>query len=88
MEGSTLGQILHGSATTTEAVRRTIQNRQVKPQGSVTALRHHSKDRRQREEANLGAGFADRAERTKIVGLVACGRSDHRSLSTPYTAAA
>jgi hypothetical protein len=28
MEGSTLGQVLHGSATTTEAVRRTIQNSQ------------------------------------------------------------
>ena len=28
MEGSTLGQVLHGSATTTEAARRTIQNSQ------------------------------------------------------------
>ena len=28
MEGSTLGQVLHGSATTTEAVRRAIQNSQ------------------------------------------------------------
>jgi hypothetical protein len=28
MEGSTLNQVLHGSATTTEAVRRTIQNSQ------------------------------------------------------------
>jgi transposase InsO family protein len=28
MEGSIMGQILHGSATTTEAVRRTIQNSQ------------------------------------------------------------
>jgi transposase InsO family protein len=28
MEGSTVGQILHGSATTTEAVRRAIQNSQ------------------------------------------------------------
>jgi transposase InsO family protein len=28
MEGSTMGQILHGSATTTEAVRRAIQNSQ------------------------------------------------------------
>ena len=26
MEGSTLGQVLHGSATTTEAIRRAIQN--------------------------------------------------------------
>jgi len=26
MEGSTMGQVLHGSATTTEAVRRAIQN--------------------------------------------------------------
>jgi transposase-like protein len=28
MEGSTMGQVLHGSATTTEAVRRAIQNSQ------------------------------------------------------------
>ena len=28
MEGRTMGQILHGSATTTEAVRRAIQNSQ------------------------------------------------------------
>src|SRR5881394_2696871 len=28
MEGCTLGQVLHGSATTTEAVRRAIQNSQ------------------------------------------------------------
>jgi RNA-directed DNA polymerase len=28
MEGSTLGQVLHGSATTTEAARRTIKNSQ------------------------------------------------------------
>jgi RNA-directed DNA polymerase len=28
MEGGTMGQVLHGSATTTEATRRAIQNRQ------------------------------------------------------------
>src|SRR5688572_29084962 len=28
MEGCTMGQVLHGSATTTEAVRRAIQNSQ------------------------------------------------------------
>src|SRR5258706_15189641 len=28
MEGSTMGQILHGSATTTEAIRRAIQHSQ------------------------------------------------------------
>src|SRR6202040_3989095 len=28
MEGGTMGQVLHGSATTTEAVRRAIQNSQ------------------------------------------------------------
>jgi transposase-like protein len=28
MEGSTMGQVLHGSATTTAAVRRAIQNSQ------------------------------------------------------------
>jgi transposase-like protein len=28
MEGSTMGQVLHGSATTTEAVRRAIQHSQ------------------------------------------------------------
>src|SRR6267378_4698502 len=28
MEGCTMGQVLHGSATTTEAIRRTIQHSQ------------------------------------------------------------
>lgn len=28
MEGCTIGQVLHGSATTTEAIRRAVQNNQ------------------------------------------------------------
>src|SRR5579883_1346030 len=37
MEGCTMGQVLHGSATTTEAVRRAIQN----SQASLRALAKH-----------------------------------------------
>jgi hypothetical protein len=33
MEGGTMGEILHGSATTTEAVRRAIQNSQASLRG-------------------------------------------------------
>ncbi len=39
------------------------------------------------EAANLGAGLANWAERTKFVGIVACGRGDHCDFSPSYSPA-
>jgi len=83
-----MGQVLRGSAKMTEAVRRAIQNSPREPEGAGAALRHQPEDRCQMEEMHLGAGFSDRAERPKINGVIAGGRSDHRGLSSPYIPAA
>ncbi len=39
------------------------------------------------EEANLGARFANRADRTKINDLITGRRGNHRGLSSSYTLA-
>ena len=70
-----MGQVLHRSATTTEAIRRAIQNSQA---SVIQALRRQPEDRRQVEEADLGGRLADRTEGTKVDGAVDRGGSDHR----------
>lgn len=62
MEGCTTGQVLHGSATTTEAVRRAVQHSQEEPEGSGQALRDQPEDRGEVEEAVVGRRCADRAQ--------------------------
>src|SRR3984957_17390871 len=81
MEGCALGQILHGSATTTAAVRR-------EPEGSGQSLRDQPEDRRQVEEADLGGGSADRSERAKVDGPLDRGGGGHRRLQAAYAVAA
>ena len=44
MEGCALGQVLHGSATTTEAVRHQGRDRQRFRYDSREQLRHHLQD--------------------------------------------
>ena len=39
-----MGQVLHGSARTTETVRRAIQHKSREPEGSGEALRHQPED--------------------------------------------
>lgn len=56
-----MGQILHGSATTTEVVRQAIQNSQ-EPESAFEALWDQSKDGCQMEETNIGVRFADWTE--------------------------
>ena len=48
-----MGQVLHGSARTTEAIRRAIQNSQSEPEGAFEALRRQSEDSRQVEETDF-----------------------------------
>jgi hypothetical protein len=57
-----MGQILHGSARTTEAVRRAIQLEEREPEGSVQALRDQPEDCRQVEAPHCGQGLADRPQ--------------------------
>ena len=57
-----MGQVLHGSATTTEAVRRAIQHSQESLRALAKRYGDQSEDRRQVEEADLGCRSADRAE--------------------------
>lgn len=49
-----MGQVFHGSARTTEVVRRAIQDRQESLKGVGQALWHQSEDARKMEEAELG----------------------------------
>ncbi len=51
-----MGQVLHSSATTTQAVRRAIQNSQESLRAlksASQALRHQSKDSRKMEETHF-----------------------------------
>src|SRR6266404_1098005 len=89
-----MGQVLHGSATTTEAIRRAIQNSQEslsslakRPEFSGEALRHQSEDRRQVEETDLPSRSADRPEGAEIDRAVARGGSRRRRPPQAYAAA-
>ena len=83
-----MGQILHGSATTTEAVRRAIQHSQESLRALAEALRDQSEDRCEVEEAGFGRRSADRSEGAKVDGAVDRGGGDHRRFSTAHAAAA
>jgi hypothetical protein len=83
-----MGQVLHGSATTTAAVRRAIQHSQESLRALASRYGSQSEDRRQVEEAELGGRSADRSERTKVDGPLDRGGGDHRRLQAPYAIAA
>jgi transposase InsO family protein len=82
-----MGQVLHGSATTTEAIRRAIQDSQ-EPEGSFEALRDQPEDRREVEESDLGGGCADRAEEALLDGSHDRGGGCDRRLPAAHPAAA
>ena len=83
-----MGQVLHGSATTTEAVRRAIQHSQESLRSAGQALRDQSKDRRQVEGADVRFRPADRTEGAQINGPVRRGGGGRRRLPKAYAAAA
>lgn len=56
-----MGQVLHRSATTTEAVRRAIQNSQESPR-ALSALWHQTEDGGEVEDTGLGHRSANRTE--------------------------
>jgi hypothetical protein len=61
-----MGQVLHGSATTTEAVRRAIQHSQESLRGLAKRYGVNPKTGRQVESADLRFRPADRAEAAQI----------------------
>ena len=75
-----MGQVLHGCATTTEAVRRAIQHSQ-KSLRALASLRDQPEDRRQVEEAQLGRRSADRSKDAASTVPSSRGRSDRSSPS-------
>ena len=83
-----MGQILHGSATTTEAIRRAIQHSQESLRRLGEALRRQPEDSRQVESADLRFRSADRTEGAQIDGPVSRGRSRRRCIPEAYFAAA
>ena len=66
-----MGQVLHGCATTTEAIRRAIQNSQASLRALSKRYGINPEDRRKMEEARFGGRSSDRPERAKIHQLVA-----------------
>ena len=83
-----MGQVLHGSATTTEAIRRAIQHSQASLRTLAEALRHQPEDRRQVEAPDLGRRCSDWPEGRQIDGPVDRGGGSHRRLPKAYPAAA
>src|SRR3954471_14493622 len=84
IKGCAMGQVLHGSATTTEAIRRAIQHSK---ESLRALLRHQSKDGAQVEGAQLGRGPTDGTKGTAIDGAVDRGRGGHRWLPPAYASA-
>src|SRR5436190_1288603 len=84
--GCTLAQVLHGSATTTEAIRRAIQRSQesLRILAKPTA---QSKDRSQMAQAQLRRRSADRPETAELNRAVGRGGGDCRLPSAHLTAA-
>ena len=76
-----MGQVLHGSATTTEAVRRAIQHSQESLRAARQALRDQPEDRRQVEEAHARSPICRPARRSRNRR---CYRSRTRRSSSPF----
>ena len=69
-----MGQVLHRSATTTEAVRRAIQHSQESLRSAGSASWDQPEDGRQVEEARLDGGSAYRTDGSQVDGSVRSSR--------------
>lgn len=81
-----MGQILHGSATTTEAIRRAIQN----SQENLRALAKHYGINQKRSSGRGGrrSPICRLAQRDKVHVAIVRGRGHHCRVSQAYAAAA
>ena len=83
-----MGQVLHGSATTTEAIRRAIQHSQESLRALAKRYGINQKTVAKWKKRTLGRRSADRAEGPEVDGAVDRGGGDHRRLPAAYAAAA
>jgi hypothetical protein len=80
-----MGQVLHGSARTTEAIRRAIQH----SQDSLRALaKRYGINQKTVAKWKKRSAVADLPEEGPFHGIVAGRRGDHRRLPQAYAAAA
>jgi len=82
-----MGQVLHGSATTTEAIRRAIQNSEESLRALSKRLWDQPEDGGQMEEAGIVGRPADRAERTALDDTFNGGGSRYCRLPQAHVAA-
>ena len=83
-----MGQVLHGCATTTEAIRRAIQHSQESLRRLAKRYGINPKTVAKWKKRGLGRRSADRPEGAKVHGAVDRGRGDRRRLSQAHSVAA
>lgn len=82
-----MGQVLHGCATTTEAIRRVIQNSQESLRALSKRYGINQKTVAKWKKRMSVADLANRAERSALDGPVAGRRGRHRGIPQAYTVA-
>ena len=83
-----MGQVLHGSATTTEAVRRAIQHSQESLRALAKRYGINPKTVAKWKKRSLGRRPADRPQGAALDGAVDRGGGDHRRLPAAHAVAA
>ena len=83
-----MGQVLHGSATTTEAIRRAIQHSQESLRALAKRYGINQKTVAKWKQRNSVSRPADGAEGAEVDGAFHRGGGDRRRLSQAHTAAA
>src|ERR1700733_554953 len=87
MEGSTMVQVLHGEETTTEAVRRAIQNSQESLRGLAKRYGINQKTATKWKKRTFGHGSSYGSQGCEVDGLIYRGRSCRRRLSPTHAVA-
>src|ERR1700716_3971093 len=87
VEGGTMGQILHRSATTTEAIRRAIQHSQESLR-TLSRAWHQPEDGGQVEEAQFNGRSSNWSNRSQVYRLVHRAGGRHRCVSQAHALAA
>ena len=83
-----MGQVLHGSATTTEAVRRAIQHSQESLRALAQRYGVNQKTVAKWRKRESVSSPSDRPEGTQVDGSDGRGGGDHRRFSQAHTPAA
>ena len=83
-----MGQVLHGSATTTEATRRAIQNSEESLRALSKRYWDQPEDGSEMEEADIVGRPSDRPEGPTLDNPFPRRRGRHRRLPPAYVAAA